>query len=70
MSGSSLDLRTASLEQLKVRATTNERDDDDVRGRDGEMRVDARRRGRGGLTKSVRARDVNDRLPMNSCVRR
>lgn len=44
MSGSSLDLRTASLEQLKVRATTNERDDDDDRGRGGEMSVDARRR--------------------------
>ena len=59
MSGSSLDLRTASLEQLKVRATTNERDDDDDdddRGRDGELRVDARRRGRGGLTMSARAR--------------
>ncbi len=72
MSGSSLDLRTASLEQLKVRARRRPgsrrgwmmmmemmemmRDDDDD-----ETRTD---------DECERARDGNDRLPMNSCERR
>jgi len=73
MSGSSLDLRTASLEQLKVRARRRPgsrrgdddemmemmRDDDD--DDDDETRTD---------DECERARDGNDRLPMNSCERR
>ena len=71
MSGSSLDLRTASLEQLKVRPRRRPgsrrgdddemmemmRDDDD----DDETRTD---------DECECARDGNDRLPMNSCERR